>query len=78
MTGNKTPHVFKKQRKWDTKPRMWASINKAQELIDYQPKTDLETGIEENIKWFQLYWNEILNSSDFPPGMSAALTDRAD
>tara|TARA_B100000029_G_scaffold512162_1_gene608088 strand:- start:711 stop:1835 length:1125 start_codon:yes stop_codon:yes gene_type:complete len=78
LTGNKTPHVFKKQRKWDTKPRMWASINKAQELIDYQPKTDLETGIEENIKWFQLYWNEILNSSDFPPGMSAALTDKSD
>lgn len=76
LTGNNAPHVHRHQRKWDTKSRMWASIDKARELIDYQPIVDLRDGIEENINWFKLYWEEILKSSDFPPGMSAALTNR--
>lgn len=77
LTGNSSPHVHRHKRKWDTKSRMWASIDKAQELIDYRPLVSLDTGIEQNITWFKLYWDEIIKSSDFPPGMSAALTKRS-
>ena len=60
-----------------TKSRMWASIDKARELIDYQPVVGLTAGVENNITWFNLYWDEIIKSSDFPPGMSAALPNRS-
>ena len=74
LTGNKASHVYRYKRKWDTKSRMWASIEKARDVIDYEPIVDLEKGLRENITWFKLFSNEIMQSSDFPPGMSAALT----
>ena len=77
LTGNNSPHVHRNKRKWDTKSRMWASIDKARELIDYQPVVGLTAGVENNITWFNLYWDEIIKSSDFPPGMSAALPNRS-
>jgi len=76
LTGNDAPHVHRHKRKWDTKSRMWASIDKARELIDYNPIVDLKDGVKDNITWFKLYRDEIVRSSDFPPGISAALTNK--
>jgi len=74
-TGNTAGVLLKKRRKWDTKPRLLASIEKARSLIGYRPIVDFEEGIKKNIEWFQDNWNKISQLTDFPPGMSSAVRD---
>jgi UDP-glucose 4-epimerase len=72
-TGSKTSIVFKQRRKWDTKPRLLASIDKAEKLIGYKPIVDFKEGFKDNIEWFKDNWNKIEQLADFPPGMSSAV-----
>jgi len=72
-TGSKTGLVFKQRRKWDTKPRLLASIDKAKKLIGYKPIVDFKEGFKDNIEWFKDNWNKIEQLADFPPGMSSAV-----
>lgn len=74
-TKNKAQIVFRKRRKWDTKPRLLASIEKAKELINYRPIVDFDEGFENNIKWFNDNWDDIIQAIDFPPGMNSAVRD---
>jgi len=74
-TGNQAGIVKKPRRKWDTKPRLLASIDKAKQLIDYSPIVDFEEGFEKNIEWFKDCWEKIESLADFPPGMSSAVRD---
>ena len=71
--GNKTPIYFMERRKWDTKPRLLASIEKARNLIGYRPLVGFEEGFKANIEWFKDNWEKIVEASDFPPGMSSAV-----
>lgn len=72
-TGNKKPiHQFER-RKWDTKPRLLASIEKAEKLVDYKPRVNFNEGFKNNIEWFKDNWNHIEAVADFPPGMSSAV-----
>jgi len=73
VTGNKTPLNQKPRRKWDTKPRLLASISKAKELINYEPMVNFEQGFSKNMEWFKDNWNLIEALADFPPGMSSAV-----
>ena len=59
LTGNKSGIKFVERRKWDTKPRLLASIEKAKKIIRYQPKMDFEEGIKNTIRWFEENWNLI-------------------
>ncbi|ACI22128.1 NAD-dependent epimerase/dehydratase family protein [Thermodesulfovibrio yellowstonii] len=72
-TGNKAGLIFKERRKWDTKPRLLASIEKAKELIGYKPIVDFREGFDANIEWFKDNWEKIEILADFPPGMSSAV-----
>ena len=72
-TGNKAGIVFKQRRKWDTKPRLLASIDKAEKLIGYKPIVDFKEGFKDNIEWFKDNWDKIEQLADFPPGMSSAV-----
>ena len=72
-TQNKAPIQFLERRKWDTKPRVLASIKKAKELMGYEPVVDFEEGFQANIEWFKDNWDRIEESADFPPGMSSAV-----
>lgn len=72
-TENPSGLIFKERRKWDTKPRLLASIDKAKQLINYQPIVDFEEGLNANIEWFYDNWEMIDRLADFPPGMSSAL-----
>ena len=71
--NNKTPINHLPTRKWDTKKRLLASIQLANELIGYQPKIKFEEGLQTNIHWFKNHWDKIQYSADFPPGLSSAL-----
>ena len=72
-TGNEAPLLYKERRKWDTKPRLLASIERASRLIDYQPLVDFEEGLAANVDWFQDNWELIEKLSDFKPGMNSAV-----
>lgn len=72
-TGNKAEIIFGGRRKWDTKPRLLASIDKAQRLIGYEPLIGFEEGFQTNIEWFRDYSGKIESLADFPPGMNSAV-----
>jgi len=72
-TENSTSITQFPARKWDTKKRLLASIELADKLIDYKPITKFEDGLKENMKWFNLNWDEIHDAADFPVGMSSAV-----
>ena len=61
--NNKAPLKFVNRRKWDTKPRLLASIKKANELINYEPIFSFEDGLNQNIEWFEDNWDIIKNLS---------------
>ncbi len=74
--GNKAGINFVQRRKWDTKSRLLASIDKAKDLIGYEPKTTFQRGLMNTIQWFRDNWNNIEQSASFGPGISSAVRER--
>ena len=72
-TGNKAPITFLQRRKWDTKPRLLGSYERAKKCIGYEPKTSFEEGVKNTVQWFKDNWDNIERSADFGPGMSSAV-----
>ena len=72
-TSNETPINFRPTRKWDTKKRLLASIEKANRLINYKPVGNFEEGFKENHLWLKANWEKINDLADFPPGLSSAV-----
>jgi nucleoside-diphosphate-sugar epimerase len=77
LVGNSAGIRFVERRKWDTKSRLLASIDRAGELIGYSPRTSLEEGLQTTIGWFRDHWKEIDASARFGPGVSSAVRDFA-
>src|SRR5581483_9207052 len=75
LTGNTAGVQFAERRKWDTKSRLCASIDRARELIGYEPKTRLEDGLERVVRWFRDNWDQIDASARFAPGVSSAVRE---
>ncbi|MDD4178690.1 MAG: NAD-dependent epimerase/dehydratase family protein [Candidatus Margulisbacteria bacterium] len=73
MTGNKAGINFAPRRKWDTKSRILASIDKANKLIGYKPSTTFEQGLPQAIDWFKQNWSSIQHAASFGPGASSAV-----
>lgn len=73
LTGNNAGITFIERRKWDTKDRLLASIDKAKELINYTPSISFSEGLVNTIDWFKQNWNKIEASASFGPGMSSAV-----
>ena len=76
LTGNEAGIKSASRRKWDTKSRLWASIEQASEIIGYSPKTNFEEGLEKTVEWFRKKWDFIEQSASFNPGMSSAVRDK--
>ena len=73
LTGNKAGIVRAERRVWDTKKRLLASIDRARDLLGYEPRTNFDDGLKATVAWFQAHWDEIRRDAEFPPGMSAAV-----
>lgn len=73
ITGNKGGIQFAERRKWDTKARLLACIDKAKNLMGYQPVMNFEEGLATTIEWFRKNWDSIQRDAEFPPGMSSAV-----
>ena len=76
-TGNTAGIRYVQRRKWDTKDRLLASIDRARELVGYNPSTPFEEGLANTVQWFRENWERIENSARFGPGMSAAVREMA-
>ena len=82
-TGNTAGIRFARRRKrcpepvagWDTKSRLLACVDKARELIGYEPNTPFEVGLENTIRWFREHWDQIEASARFGPGVSSAVRE---
>lgn len=75
--GNKGGITHLERRKWDTKPRLLASVERAKELVGYEPRVDFKTGLGRTIEWFRKNWEHIEQSASFPPGASSAVRGRS-
>ncbi|MHA1221740.1 MAG: NAD-dependent epimerase/dehydratase family protein [Candidatus Heimdallarchaeaceae archaeon] len=73
LVGNNSGIKFKPRRAWDTKLRMLASNEKAKKLIGFKTNQNFEECLKITIKWFDDNWEKIIDSADFPPGMSSAI-----
>ncbi|MFC1850245.1 SDR family NAD(P)-dependent oxidoreductase [candidate division CSSED10-310 bacterium] len=76
LAGNTAGTLFVPSRKWDTKKRLVASVAKAKELIGYEPRTELKTGLQNVVTWFRDNWKNIENAASFEPGMSSAVRNK--
>jgi UDP-glucose 4-epimerase len=76
-TGNAAGIRFAARRKWDTKSRLLASVDRARTLIGYQPNTPFEEGLRNTIRWFRDNWERIEAAARFGPGVSSAVREMA-
>lgn len=75
--GNAAGIAFGARRKWDTKSRLRASVDRAREVLGYEPCTPFEQGLATTIEWFRANWPQIDAAARFGPGMSSAVRDVA-
>jgi len=73
LTGNTAKIKFVERRKWDTKKRILASIERAKETVGYTPQMDFIEGVKNTISWFRKNWDVISKYADFTPGVSSAV-----
>lgn len=76
LTGNKAGIRMVGKRKWDTKSRLLASVDKARKLLGYEPKMPFDEGLQKTIDWFKRNWANIEQCADFPPGASSAVREQ--
>ena len=72
LVGNEAGLLRAPARTWDTKYRLLASIDKAKDVLGYEPHMDFETGLAATVQWFRDNWDSIKRDAEFPPGSSAA------
>lgn len=75
LVGNGNGIKFVERRKWDTKDRLLASIDKAKRILGYEPETSFEEGLKNTIQWFRDNWDNIQRAARFGPGVSSAVRD---
>jgi len=75
LVGNQAGVSCATRRKWDNKSRRLASIDRARQLLGYDPETPVEVGLRTTIAWFVENWDRIEASASFGPGMSSAVRE---
>ncbi len=76
LVGNNAGIKFAIRRKWDTKSRLLASVDRAKTLVGYAPKVNFEDGLRETVNWFKNNWDLIEKAASFGPGLSSAVRDK--
>lgn len=74
MVGNKAGIMRAESRRWDTKKRLLAGIDRARDLLGYVPQTNFEQGLANTIRWMRANWTRIQQDARFPPGSPAAVS----
>jgi nucleoside-diphosphate-sugar epimerase len=63
--GNEAGITFVERRRWDTKPRVLASVDRARDVMGYVPKTPFDVGLAQTIEWFRENWAAIQSATPF-------------
>lgn len=71
--GNSAGVRMLERRLWDTKPRLVAAIDRAGEVLGWEPEVSLEQGLAETVSWFRENWSSIERAARFGPGESSAV-----
>jgi UDP-glucose 4-epimerase len=74
LAGNSAGIEYADRRKWDNKSRRLASIDRARQLLGFNPITPVSIGLQNTISWFRENWERINASAT--PGPGIALWDR--
>ena len=72
LTGNKAGILRAAPRVWDTKKRLLACVDRARDLLGYEPRMQFEEGLGRTVDWFKQNWDQIRRDAEFPPGISSA------
>lgn len=64
-TGNPAGIRHVERRKWDTKDRLLASVEKAKAVLGYEPGTEFREGLRKTVEWFRAHWAEIQATARF-------------
>lgn len=73
LTNNTAEIKYTERRRWDTKPRLLASNEKAKKILNFNPDQDFEKGLSKAIEWFEVNWENITKAAKFGPGISSAV-----
>jgi UDP-glucose 4-epimerase len=65
LTGNKAGIVHAERRKWDTHSRRRASVDRAKQVIGYEPRTEFSEGLKHTVEWFREHWDQIQVAARF-------------
>lgn len=65
LTKNRSGVLYVERRNWDVKTRLLSSIAKAKKLLDWEPKTSFEEGLEAVYQWFVVNFEHIKKSAEF-------------
>ncbi|NYB52813.1 MAG: NAD-dependent epimerase/dehydratase family protein [Methanobacteriaceae archaeon] len=65
LTGNTEGIAYAARRDWDAKTRLLSSIEKAQKILNYNPKTTFKDGLKKTYSWFVENWDDIERSAEF-------------
>ncbi len=65
ITGNNAGIIYTSRRNWDVKNRLLSSIEKARDLLGYQPEVEFEEGIKNVYSWFNENWENVKKSAEF-------------
>ncbi|MFQ6027520.1 MAG: NAD-dependent epimerase/dehydratase family protein [Dehalococcoidia bacterium] len=76
MVENDAGIKFAAPRKWDNKSRLLASVDRARELLGYEPSAQFEQGLRIAVDWFKENWINIEASASFLPGVSSAVREQ--
>ncbi len=75
LTGNEAGTVMAGKRKWDTKSRILASLDRSTRVLGYRPAMDFDRGLELTVDWFRAHWDDIERSASFL-GTSSAIREQ--
>jgi UDP-glucose 4-epimerase len=53
------------RRRWDTKDRLLASVDKAKSTLGWEPRTEFRDGLRRTVEWFRAHWTEIQGTARF-------------
>jgi len=76
MVENDAGINFVNRRKWDTKARLLASVDKARDVLEYEPAMKFEQGLRNTVDWFKENWDNIAQSASFSSGASSAVREQ--
>ena len=65
ITNNSSGIKYIERRDWDAKTCLLSSIDKANDILGYRPKTGFDKGLEKTYNWFVDNWENIDGSAEF-------------